>query len=260
MGLQNACHVSKVRVCVSETMTGELFLVGWGGGILHPRFLQRDAPRQDLLAKSYSRKPWGRPKQILMWADESAQPLSANSAGEPLIWCIKCNIRVVPWQDEIRLRPFFAPVSHVSPVALPCLTFWYQLHGPNIAPFSSLMLWSAAKTRRLTRTCLDFSCLHILGGRHRYLSINLAAVLVANLYVMHDMLKATGGNRMQLDATSSPRWSVLIIAYSTTYSVSSCLFRILYGLLPRFAIRRVFALQRSSFEVLHWALALHRIL
>lgn len=157
MGLQNACHVSKVRVCVSETMTGELFLVGWGGGILHPRFLQRDAPRQDLLAKSYSRKPWGRPKQILMWADEPAQPLSANSAGEPLIWCIKCNIRVVPWQDEIRLRPFFAPVSHVSPVALPCLTFWYQLHGPNIAPFSSLMLWSAAKTRRLTRTCLDFS-------------------------------------------------------------------------------------------------------
>ena len=50
-----------------------------------------------------------------------------------------------------------------------------------------------------------FLDLRILCGRHRYLSINLAAVLVANLYVMYDMLKATVSNRMQLDVTSNPR-------------------------------------------------------
>ena len=33
--------------------------------------------------------------------------------------------------------------------------------------------------------------------RYRYLSINLAAILVANLYVMNDMLKALGLRRVQ---------------------------------------------------------------
>lgn len=33
--------------------------------------------------------------------------------------------------------------------------------------------------------------------RYRYLSINLAAILVANLYVMNDMLKALGPRRVQ---------------------------------------------------------------
>ena len=77
--------------------------------------------------------------------------------------------------------------------------------------------------------------------------------------------EATGGNWRQLDATSSTRWSVLIKA---PLIVSFHVFSGLVWALAVFAERSAFApltslyqgLSGSSFEVLNWALALHRIL
>eukprot|EP00435_Cladocopium_sp_Y103_P043367 s898_g12.t1 len=61
----------------------------------------------------------------------------------------------------------------------------------------------------------DMNTLYIFyqNGQHRYLSINLAAVLVANLYVMHDMLKAVTCKRDDWPGPGDPGHRILLLGF-----------------------------------------------